>query len=93
MAGICDEWKTPGNVLLRSFSIITTGPNELMENIHMRMPVILHQRNHKEWLSDTSTVTLQHMLNPYPVVEMKAYKVSGLVNSPMNDIPEIIEET
>lgn len=91
MAGIWDSWKDKQGELINSFSIITTRPNELMENIHDRMPVILDRENEKVWLEDTPTDDLMELLHPFPAGKMTAYPVSKLVNSPANDRPEILE--
>jgi len=92
MAGIWDTWKDVEGKPVHSFAIITTGPNELMEKIHHRMPVILHPENEKAWLGDSDPVELQSFLKPYPADLMDAYPVSKLVNSPRNDVPEILEK-
>ncbi|HNS17062.1 MAG TPA: SOS response-associated peptidase [Bacteroidales bacterium] len=90
MAGIWDSWRDPEERVVHSFAIITTTPNELMQPIHDRMPVILPRRFEKEWLTSDRTEDLLAMLQPYPAEEMEAYAVSRLVNSPANDRPEVI---
>lgn len=91
-AGLWETWKSPEGELVRSCTIITTSPNELMEPIHNRMPVILPRDAEAQWLdvglSDTGL--LRELLVPYPASEMEAYGVSNLVNSPKNDVPEVI---
>ncbi len=74
-------------------TIITIKPNELMEDIHDRMPVILTDENEKEWLNPKNTDPdyLQSLLQPYDADNMEAYQVSSLVNSPKNNSPELIE--
>src|SRR5690606_32853036 len=39
MAGIWEQWKSPEGKAVFSCSVITTEPNELMSEIHDRMPV------------------------------------------------------
>jgi putative SOS response-associated peptidase YedK len=90
MAGIWDSWKGPGGQPVYSFAIITTTPNELMQRIHDRMPVILPRRFEKEWLINDNTNDLVKLLQPFPAEEMETYPVSRLVNSPMNDTPAVI---
>lgn len=89
-AGLWDEWVDPAGKPLRTFTIITTEPNELTGQIHNRMPVILRKEFEKEWLEGNDEKRLLDMLKPYPAGEMKSYAVSSLVNSPDNDIPEVI---
>jgi len=91
MAGIWDSWKDENGELINSFAIITTSPNKLMENIHSRMPVILEQKDEKKWLTESNADLLLALLNPYPEKEMTAFPISNLVNSPLNDTPEIMK--
>ena len=91
MAGIWDSWKDNEDEIVNSFAIITTTPNELLKNIHNRMPVILHKTNENDWLNNNNRDVLSELLKPYPFELMQAYQVSKLVNSPANDNPEIIK--
>ena len=91
MAGIWDSWKTPEGEALHTFSVLTTSPNKLMENIHNRMPVILHREDEKKWLDDLEPAILESMLKPFDESLMTAYPISKLVNSPTNDKSEIHE--
>ncbi|MCX6285086.1 MAG: SOS response-associated peptidase [Bacteroidetes bacterium] len=90
MAGLWDQWTTTDGEIIHSFSILTTSPNELMHDIHERMPVILAQADEKRWLSPLPESELIDLLKPYPAEKMKAYKISKLVNSPKNDSAEIL---
>ncbi len=91
MAGIWDTWKDAEGKPINSFSILTTGPNELMKNIHHRMPVILGRDNEQEWLKSENSEELKRLFDPFPSEQITAYPVSKLVNSPVNDVPEIME--
>ena len=51
MAGIWDLRKNQDGSSVYSFSILTTSANELVSEIHDRMPVILHQSDEIKWLS------------------------------------------
>ncbi|MCK4287790.1 MAG: SOS response-associated peptidase, partial [Bacteroidales bacterium] len=73
MAGIWDTWKDAEGKPIHSFAIITTSPNELMKNIHQRMPVILNINDEKNWLENNNTDELSKLLKPYPSDEMTAY--------------------
>lgn len=93
IAGLWETWKSPKNEVIHSCTIITTKPNELVKDIHDRMPVILNSTDEKTWL-DTSisdTDTLQHLLKPYDAKLMEAYEVSTDVNSPKNNAPSLLE--
>jgi putative SOS response-associated peptidase YedK len=78
---------------IESYTIITTGPNEMIARIYDRMPVILPEDAHAEWLdpSNGKTDALQRLLQPYSAEEMCAYPVSPRVNSTRNDGPELIQ--
>jgi putative SOS response-associated peptidase YedK len=91
MAGIWEKWGSPDGEIIHSFSIITTGPNSLMEKIHNRMPVIIRSEDEKKWLGNPGEETLLDLLRPYPAELMTAYPVSKLVNFPKNDLPEILQ--
>ena len=91
-AGLWDEWHSPDGGSLRSATIITTEPNELMAAIHNRMPVILPRNAYAQWL-DSSPQTpdrLLPLLKPFPAVAMSAHPVSTLVNAPANDRAELV---
>ena len=45
LAGIWENWKRPGSEeWVRTFAVITTNSNELVNAIHDRMPVIIPHR-------------------------------------------------
>jgi putative SOS response-associated peptidase YedK len=91
--GVFSIWKDAEQKEHPNFTIITTTPNELMEQIHNRMPVIVHEENFEEWLEpDNNDVdALQQLLVPYPTHLMTAYPVSTLVNNSANNEPACIE--
>ena len=90
-AGLWDKWVTGDGEIINSFTIITTSPNKLMEQIHDRMPVILHREDEPRWISPIPDPSLTTLLKPFPAELMEAFPVSKLVNSPKNDAPEIID--
>ena len=91
-AGLWDEWHSSDGSTLRSCTIVTTSPNDLMSQIHDRMPVILPPSDYGEWLdaSPRTPDSLAHLIRPFPADLMEAYPVSPLVNSPANDRPECL---
>ncbi|MEH7177698.1 SOS response-associated peptidase [Neobacillus vireti] len=94
MAGLWENWKSPEGKSIYSCSVITTQPNELVQDIHDRMPVILKPEDEKFWLdpSITDTAKLHHLLEPLDKDLMEAYEVSPLVNSPKNNSIELIQK-
>ena len=90
MAGIWDKWISPEGEEIRSFSILTTRPDSLMEKIHDRMPVILDRESEKRWIGNAAPESLLELLKPCDSSGLIAYPVSQLVNSPRNDSPNIL---
>jgi putative SOS response-associated peptidase YedK len=99
-AGLWEVWRGPkdaeGNRTgdpLRSCTIITTTPNEVMSEVHDRMPVILPPSSWDAWLDpDNDDIdTLGKLLVPAPagVTELRA--VSTQVNSVRNKGAGLIE--
>lgn len=91
-AGLWDSWNSPDGSQVKTCTIITTEPNELMSLLHNRMPVILHPRDYEKWLNPAPQTPdqLMPLLKPFPASEMDAYPVTPLVNKPANDIPELV---
>jgi putative SOS response-associated peptidase YedK len=91
-AGLWDSWNSPEGSQLKTCTIITTEPNELMSLLHNRMPVILHPRDYDKWLDPSSQTPDQliPLLKPFPAEMMDAYPVTPLVNKPANDTPELV---
>jgi putative SOS response-associated peptidase YedK len=75
--------------VLRSCTIITCPPNELVAPVHDRMPAILAPEDHERWL-DPSRAEGRQLLKPYPAAELETVAVNPRVNSPQNDDPECI---
>jgi putative SOS response-associated peptidase YedK len=90
-AGLWETWKNGKEV--RSATIITTDANDLMKEIHHRMPVILHPEDYAMWLDPDfdEKEPLTTLLKPYPADAMQAYAVSRRVNKPSNNEPSILE--
>ena len=92
-AGLYDVFKHADGSLLKTFTIITTEANEIMQPIHNRMPVILPAEAEAEWLDYTLTDPFQvlRLLKPYPSELLEIYPVSREVNKPSNDVPELVK--
>ena len=93
LAGLWESWHGPNGEEVRSATIITTKPNELMATMHDRMPVMLKPQDHMRWLdrAEKPPEELNDLLKPYPSDEMEAYPISKDVNSPRNDGAKLIE--
>lgn len=72
--------------------LFTTGPNELMAQIHDRMPVILSDAQAKAWLEPgpLTAERFAEFARPFPAEQMRARPIVSLVNSPKNDGPEVL---
>jgi len=67
-AGIFNHWtdRQTGEIL-KTFAIITTEPNALVEQVHNRMPVILTAEGEKQWIDDATTPDMAfELLKPFP---------------------------
>lgn len=85
-AGLYERWHDAEGKEMSTYTIITTVPNSLAEQVHDRMPVILQKGAEDAWLSsETPHEQLLDMLIPYPVEDMEAFPVSQQVNSPVNN--------
>ena len=94
VAGIWEAWHPGQADERRSFSIVTTRANEVMREIHDRMPVILGRGDEEAWLDPEihEQDSLQGLLKPCPSSWLNAVEVSPLVNSPKNNTPEVLQE-
>ena len=92
LAGLWESWDRDGEEV-RSCTIITTDANELVGEIHDRMPVILHSEDYGLWLDPDfdEKDPLTALLKPYPEDVMEAYPVSRRVNKPYNNEAGCIE--
>lgn len=90
-AGLWEKWKNSKGETIETTTIITTKPNEMMKELHHRMPVILQKEKSLEWLNSNNKDNLLNLLNPIDASLMDAYIVSTMVNSPSNNSASLIE--
>jgi putative SOS response-associated peptidase YedK len=85
-------WKEPASgEWIRTFAVITTPANELVAEIHDRMPLILVRTDYIRWLSDYPDP--RELMQPFPSEPMRMWPISTRVNKPENDDPSIVEPT
>lgn len=93
-AGLWENWRDEahGGEWMRTFTIITTDANELVQPIHNRMPVIIGRENYAAWLGEESVDErrLLDILKPFPSERMEAYPVGLAINSVANDEPSLL---
>lgn len=92
VAGLWDTWNSPNGEAIHTCTILTTEANELMSEIHDRMPVILPKEKQSIWLNTSiqHKDILKSLLVPYRSDEMMTYKVSSKVNSSKNNSVDLI---
>lgn len=81
--GIWDRWKghdaKNNELVLETFSIITTDPNELLESFHNRCPLIIEPKDYARWLEPAESSHLPiDLVRTRPAEEMKAWRVAKL---------------
>jgi putative SOS response-associated peptidase YedK len=93
LAGLWDGWRDPeAEAVRRTFTIVTTSPNETMAAIHNRMPVMLDEADWATWLDPrpTDLGELLALLQPHDGPDLAITPVSQLVNNVRNDGPELV---
>ncbi len=93
-AGLWDRWRSPQGQFIESCTILTTTPNELLKDVHDRMPVILAHDAYDLWLDPgfKKVGEFRPLLKPYAADAMRRYRVSQRVNQVKNDDPECAVE-
>ncbi len=89
MAGLWEVWEGEERDI-SCVTILTTEPNDLMQPIHDRMPIVLPDGAEETWLT-AGPDERANMCQPYPDDDLEAYEISMHVNSPDNDDPSVIE--
>jgi putative SOS response-associated peptidase YedK len=97
MAGLWDEWKSPVGETIRSCTVITCAANEVIGELHDRMPVILAEKDWPKWLGEEPATSdeLKALLVPAPSQTVKVWKVDkrvGNVNNNSRDLADPIPE-
>jgi putative SOS response-associated peptidase YedK len=91
-AGLREIWRdTKAETALRSFAIVTTDPNEVVQPLRNRMPVIVPERDYDRWLKADPDRPPIDLLRPHDAAMMTAWKVDKAVGNVKNDSPELIE--
>jgi putative SOS response-associated peptidase YedK len=89
IAGIWENWRDPTVQWQRTFAILTVPANELVAQIHDRMPVILRPEDYERWLGDEPDP--RNALTPFPSDLLRMRPISTRVNKPENDDPTILD--
>lgn len=90
-AGLWNRWQPKLGQSIESFTIITTKPNEVLADIHHRMPVVLDETNQQRWLNDDYEAA-KELLIPY-MGRLEKYPVNPRwVNNARNNFKECLEK-
>jgi putative SOS response-associated peptidase YedK len=89
-AGLWNSWRGPDGQAIESCTILTTTPNDLLADVHDRMPVILGPEHRDRWLDPSlqDAPGVVAMLKPFASNLMRRYPVSKRVNGVANEGPE-----
>jgi putative SOS response-associated peptidase YedK len=91
LAGLWDRWRPPVGEPIDTCTILTTEPNELVRDIHDRMPVIVAREEWGEWLDPSADVErVKEALTPMDAGKMEAWPVSSLVSNTRNEGEELV---
>jgi len=89
-AGLYETWRPSPAGKERTFTIITTTPNALLEPVHNRMPVILEDEAVDDWLYARQTPgSLMKLLRPVRDDYLVGTPVSARANSVKNERPRL----
>jgi putative SOS response-associated peptidase YedK len=90
LAGLWENWKNPSTGgWERTFAIITVPSNELVSQIHDRMPAILEPKSYDRWLGLEPDP--HDLLITYPSEAMTMWPISTRVNKFENDDPSLLD--
>lgn len=92
LAGLWESWKPKDGEPLETFTILTTGPNELLARIHNRMPVIVEPDDYHRWLDPGDPARLPvDLMRPLAAEKMRSWQVSDRVGNVRNNDAELLK--
>jgi putative SOS response-associated peptidase YedK len=94
LAGLWAGWRDPATeTVRRTFTIVTTTPNDALRDLHDRMPVVIPEGAWDRWLGPTpeDAGELLALLSPNDEVDLTIYPVVRDVNDVRRDGPGLIE--
>jgi putative SOS response-associated peptidase YedK len=91
LAGLWENWRNPTTgEWKRTFVVITVPSNDLVGQIHDRMPAILTPTAYDRWLGPEPNP--HDLLITYPSEPMTMWPVSTRLNPPENDDPSLLDQ-
>jgi putative SOS response-associated peptidase YedK len=93
LAGLWEDWRAPTGEKVRSCTIITTDADELLAQIHDRMPVIVSPDDWAKWLGEerASAEELKALLRPYPADRLLMWPVDRKVGNVRNETADLAD--
>ena len=92
LAGLWENWCDPNTgEWERTFAVITVPSNDLVAQIHNRMPAILKPETYDRWLGLEPDP--HDLLITYPSEPMTMRPISTRVNKPENDDTTLLDRT
>ena len=78
LAGLWETWRSSADERVRSFTIITTTPDELCAKLHNRVPVVLGPETWPAWRGNepADARCLKALLAPYPSEGMTCWPIN-----------------
>jgi putative SOS response-associated peptidase YedK len=91
-AGIWESWERNDGEIINTYSIITTAANNVMREIHDRMPAIIPKELEKTWLKkDLKDSEITDVLKAGENNKLTYYKAHRSVNNADHDSLECIQ--
>ena len=88
-AGIWEEYETVSGESQHTFLILTTSPNDVVSEVHDRMPVILEPGAEAAWLAPGPGSAVRELLSPFQATTR--IPVGRAVGDAAHDAPDCIE--
>ncbi len=89
LAGLCAASAEEGEAE-HECAVITVEPNELVGDVHDRMPAMLDRQQLEDWLGEDDEAAAA-ALRPFDSTAMDATPIGRAIGSPANEGPELIE--
>lgn len=91
-AGVWSSWHDAENQEIRTYSIITTEPNQEMRQVHNRMPMILYPEEELDWLAylKTKREEIEPFIHPFEDNGLEMFEVGKDVNVTKNNDEKLI---
>jgi putative SOS response-associated peptidase YedK len=92
MAGLWEHWQDAAGNELETCTILTTAANELVGELHDRMPVILDPNDYGTWLdpANEDVAIPRGLCKPFPAELMMHRPVGTYINSPKHEGPRCV---